>query len=346
MTQNQKEFKKLQAKIKRLIREVEKEGVTFIRSPLPEAPKRITQKRLDLLSRINKRTVRKYAEYVSQYKTPPIEYFARRQESVNPYQPHPKPEQGNDYIRKGRKGRKKGSKNKKPMTPEIYKKRLESLEKARKAKRKKPRKKKPKGTGEKKKRKPRVIEPEPPTPEAPTPPTPEPEEPEIESPEEPDIEDIPEEADIIIDNLRSILDSTQGFKGLAQLLIQSLDQAIAEQGKETIANRIKSLSNDIIDRAKSLSIKELRYREEAIQLSIELLYMIIGDDVPFEKVEDIHSTAYEDSKDVPQYHAKRHSREQTILKEKARKPDDFINQELSKAKKASKFAEYVDTENV
>lgn len=345
MTQNQKEFARLQAKIKRLIREVEKEGVTFIRSPLPEQPKRITQKRLDLLSRINKRTVRQYAEYVSEYKTPPIEYYARRQSGVNPYQPHPKPKEDSEYIRKGRKGRIKGSKNKKPMTPEIYKKRLESLEKARKAKRNKPRKKKPKVEGEKKKRKPKIIEPTPPQ-ESPLPTTPEPEEPEIESPEEPDIEDIPEEADIIIDNLRSILDSTQGFKGLAQLLIQALDEAIAEQGKETIANRIKSLSNDIIDRAKALSIKELRYREEAIQLSIELLYMIIGDDVPFEKVEDIHSTAYEDSKDVPQYHQKRHSREQTILKEKARKPDDFINQELSKAKKASKFAEYVDTENV
>ena len=89
-----------------MVRELEKQGMTFSRSPVPEKPKRVTQKRLELLSKIKRQTLREYAVYTNKWETP-IEIYTKR---------HGIPD---IKVRKGkRKGRKLGSINKNPRLVE------------------------------------------------------------------------------------------------------------------------------------------------------------------------------------------------------------------------------------
>lgn len=103
MTQNQLLFKKQIARIKRLIRKLEKQGEGFMKFPLPEIPKRVTQKKLELLSTIKTKTLKSYAEYVQTVETPkPLDIYRKREKKLDLYIPNPRHKNPDEYVRKGR----------------------------------------------------------------------------------------------------------------------------------------------------------------------------------------------------------------------------------------------------
>lgn len=61
-TPNQKEWERQIKRIERIVTRLSKEGITFIRSPIPEQPKRITQKQLSLISSLTKSTLKAVAK--------------------------------------------------------------------------------------------------------------------------------------------------------------------------------------------------------------------------------------------------------------------------------------------
>jgi len=141
LTPNQQEFEKQLRRIKRLMRQAENEGITFMRSPLPERPTHVTRARLDLISRINRQVMQDYQ--VSKVQAP--------EDLVRSIGRHKKPDistprkhglADNEYVRKGRhgggggKGRPLGSKNKNPLTEEQKQVLRERLAKARQVPRK------------------------------------------------------------------------------------------------------------------------------------------------------------------------------------------------------------------
>lgn len=138
LTPNQQEFERQLRRIKRLMRESEKEGITFMRSPLPERPKRITKQRLELISRIKKQTVQEYPSFTTVNPEADITKLVKKHKKLEFSSPRKHGTNQEEYILIGRKGRKKGSKNKNPMPEERKEKLREQLDKARK----KPRKKK------------------------------------------------------------------------------------------------------------------------------------------------------------------------------------------------------------
>lgn len=334
-----------------MVRELEKQGMTFSRSPVPEKPKRVTQKRLELLSRIKRQTLREYADYTTKRERSietPIEIYARRHTGINIDIRRPRAKTfTDDYIRKGRKGRIKGSKNKRERTEEEKEVLRNRLKKAREIKKQKreerikngeipqPKKAKPRQKRDKNKTK---IE-KPPV-ETETQEQEEPQEPEQEPPEEPVFE-----SDIIIDNIESILAGTTNFKGLAEYLIQVLHDIVNDIGANEVVNNIKNSTINVLDTAISISVEELRYRERAISNASLLIMALTGSRTTFETLENISSKATEDSKDVPQYRPRGFGRGLKVSKHE-RELQDRMDKELSNAQLPSKYAETIDIEDI
>ena len=337
-----------------MVRELEKQGMTFSRSPVPEKPKRVTQKRLELLSRIKRQTLREYADYTTKREATrqtPIEIYARRHTGVNADVRQPRVKTfTDDYIRKGRKGRIKGTKNKRERTEEEKEVLRNRLKKAREIKRQKreerikngeePQKKETKPRQKREKNKTKIEKPPVDTETQEPQESQEPQEPEQEAPEEPAFE-----ADIIIDNIESILAGTTNFKGLAEYLIQLLHEIVNDLGKDAVANNIKNAPINVLDTAVSISVEELRYRDRAIANASLLIMALTGSNTTFDALENITSKATTDSKDVPQYRPRGFGRGLKVSKHE-RELQDRMDKELSNAQKPSKYAETIEIEDI
>lgn len=64
LTKNQQLWKKETKRINEFIKRAEKRGYRFEKNIIPNMPKRVTKKQLDILKNLNKNTLYKYAEYL------------------------------------------------------------------------------------------------------------------------------------------------------------------------------------------------------------------------------------------------------------------------------------------
>lgn len=309
LTPNQQEFEKQIKRIKRIMRQAEKEGITFMRSPLPERPKRITKQRLELISRIKKQTVQEYPSFATVNPEADITKLVKKHKKIETRTPRKHGMSDNDYIRKGRKGRKKGTKNKNPLSEERKQKLREQLNKARK----KPRQKKPPTEKQKeawkknlekarekqaflravKEDKPfepdeqfrqqEVVEPEKQTkekqkrkPRTTLPPEDEPFEPEPQAPEE--YPEYPYEDDVVIYNVLSLLETAEyEWSEMGQVIVDFAYEIIEGAGEHDVVSRLKEASDDMMNRALNLMHFGFYYSEEAYQEALGLLEIIAGE---------------------------------------------------------------------
>ena len=100
MTENQKKYHQQINRIKNLIKRSFSEDMTFERTR-EEQPIRVTQKRLDLLSRVTPKVMKSYIEYINAGHTTPLKQYVARHKQEDIYQPHPRVKHDEEYIRKG-----------------------------------------------------------------------------------------------------------------------------------------------------------------------------------------------------------------------------------------------------
>lgn len=67
LTKNQQLWKKETTRIERFIKRAEKRGYKFEKNIIPNMPKRVTKKQLDILKNLNKNTLYAYSEYLDDY---------------------------------------------------------------------------------------------------------------------------------------------------------------------------------------------------------------------------------------------------------------------------------------
>lgn len=291
------------------MRESEKEGITFMRSPLPERPKRITKQRLELISRIKKQTVQEYPSFTTVNPEADITKLVKKHKKLELSSPRKHGTKGNDYILLGRKGRKKGTKNKNPMSEERKEKLKEQLAEARK----KPRKKKPstekqiearrKNLEKARKVKQEKIELEK-AKQSTVEPVGEPnifvdeetgeitynkpqekEQPkdigtlpvEPETPETPAPNFYPKEDEMIVYNLIQILESSvYDWWKLGNVIINYAKELIEEYGEHEIVERIKSVDADILTKVLNLTSLTFYDYEKAQSNAVSILEALSG----------------------------------------------------------------------
>ena len=272
LTPNQQEFERQIRRIKRLMRQSEKEGITFMRSPLPERPKRITKSRLELIKRITKQIVKEYPSFTTSNPEADITKLVKKHKKLELSSPRKHGMTDDEYIRKGRRGRKKGTKNKNPITPERKKQLVKQLEKARATKKakKKPPTEKQKEAGKKnlikareKLQFQRSIE-----------------EYEKDHPIEQDetVKEYPKEDDVVIYNVLSFLETAEyEWSEMGQVVVEFAYEIIEGAGEHDVVSRLKEASDDMMNRALNLMHFGFYYSEEAYQEALGLLEIIAGE---------------------------------------------------------------------
>ena len=95
--------------------------------------------------------------------------------------------------------------------------------------------------------------------------------------------------------------SVVGFKGLAEHILSVLDNLIRDRGVEEVVKNIKGSPDQVFDDANKLVNLALRYADEAVELSSNIIRIITGTDIFFEGLRELNSIASSDSKDVSQY---------------------------------------------
>lgn len=100
MTDNQKKYRQQINRIKNMIKRSFSEEMTFERTR-EQQPIRVTQKRLDLLSKVTPEVMKSYIEYTNAGHTTPLNQYIARHKKEDIYQPHPRVKHDEEYIRKG-----------------------------------------------------------------------------------------------------------------------------------------------------------------------------------------------------------------------------------------------------
>lgn len=113
LTANQAEWEKQQKRLQRLLTKLEQEGMTFTHSPIPETPHRITQKKLEDIKSITKKTLKSLADNQPPkptYQPSPPSKPRTRAKQPEPFEPHkprsPVSETTREKLREAGKARK------------------------------------------------------------------------------------------------------------------------------------------------------------------------------------------------------------------------------------------------